>query len=91
MLSIQEMKSEQRSSTMTLSEEAMSFLEEHIPELASVAFKQAYWAALASGSSVLISEKGDLVEIFPDGTHKFIKHLPPSISVTPGQRLEINE
>jgi hypothetical protein len=75
---------------MTLNEEAMSFLEEHIPELASIAFKQAYWSALASGSSVLISKNGDLVEIFPDGTHKFIKHLPPPISVIPGQRLEIN-
>jgi hypothetical protein len=50
---------------MTLSEEAMSYLEEHIPELANVAFKQAYWVALASGSSVLISENGDLVEVFP--------------------------
>ena len=76
---------------MALSEEELDYLEAHIPELAEVAFKQAYWAALASGSSVLVSEKGDLVEIFPDGTHKFIKHLPPSIPVTPGQRLEINE
>lgn len=76
---------------MTLSEEAMSFLEEHIPELADVAFKQAYWAALASGSSVLISEKGSLVEVFPDGKHKFIKLLPPSIPVILGQRLKINE
>ncbi len=40
---------------MTLNEEATSFLEKHIPELSSVAFKQAYWAALASGSSVLMS------------------------------------
>jgi hypothetical protein len=75
---------------MSLSEEAMSFLEEHIPELADVAFKQAYWAALASGSSVLISKNGDLVEVFPDGKHKFIKHLSPAISVTLGQRLERN-
>lgn len=51
---------------MALSEEAMSFLEKHIPELADIAFKQAYWAALASGSSVLISKNGDLVEVFPD-------------------------
>lgn len=72
---------------MTLSEKEISFLEEHIPELASVAFKQAYWSALASGSSVLISKNGDLVEVFPDGTYKFIKHLPPSTSVT----IEINE
>ena len=45
---------------MALSEEAMCFLEAHIPELAEIAFKQAYWAALASGSSVLISKKGKL-------------------------------
>lgn len=75
---------------MALSEEEISFLEAHIPELADVAFKQAYWAALASGSSVLISENGDLVEVFPDGKHKFIKHLPPAISVIRGQRLEKN-
>lgn len=76
---------------MALSEEAISYLEEHIPELADVAFKQAYWAALASGSSVLISEKGNLVEVFPDGKHKLIKNLAPAIPVTPGQRLEIHE
>jgi hypothetical protein len=75
---------------MALSEEAISFLEEHIPELADVAFKQAYWAALASGSSVLVSENGDLVEVFPDGKHKFIKHLSPAIQVTRGQRLKRN-
>lgn len=75
----------------SLNEKEMSFLEEHIPELASVAFKQAYWAALASGSSVLVSKNGDLVEVFPDGSHKFIKHLPPSTSVTPGQRIQSNE
>ena len=38
---------------MALSEEAMCFLEEHIPELADIACKEAYWSALASGSSVL--------------------------------------
>jgi hypothetical protein len=74
---------------MALSEEAMCFLEAHIPELAEIAFKQAYWAALASGSSVLISENGKLVEVFPDGTQKFIKQLPPPIPVTSGQKLEI--
>jgi hypothetical protein len=74
---------------MTLSEKAMSFLEEHIPELADIAFKQAYWAALASGSSVLVSENGNLVEVFPDGSRKIIKSLPPSTPVTRGQRLEI--
>lgn len=74
---------------MALTEKEMSFLEEHIPELAHVAFKQAYWAALASGSSVLVSDGGNLVEVFPDGKHKFIKHLPPATLVVRGQKLEM--
>ena len=74
---------------MELSEEAMFFLEKHIPELAEVAFKQAYWAALASGNSVLIREGEDLVEVFPDGKRKFIKRLPPLTPVTPGQKWEL--
>jgi hypothetical protein len=74
---------------MGLSEKALDYLEEHIPELAEVAFKQAYWAALASGSSVLVSENGSLVEVFPDGTRKFIKELPAWIPVKRGQRLEL--
>ncbi len=74
---------------MSLNEDAMRFLEEHIPELADVAFKQAYWAALASGNSVLISENGKLLEIFPDGKRKFIKNLPQPIPVIRGQKLHI--
>ena len=76
---------------MALNEEEISYLEKHIPELAEVAFKQAYWAALAAGSSVLISQNGDLVQVFPDGKQKFIKHLPPRISVIQGQKFEIND
>lgn len=76
---------------MSLTEEEMTFLEEQIPELASGAFKQAYLAALATGSSVLMSENGNLVEIFPNGKRKFIKKLPPSAPVIPGQIIKINE
>ena len=74
---------------MDLSEKAIDYLEAHIPELAEVAFKQAYWAALASGSSVLVSENGRLVEVFPDGERKFIQKLPPWTPVMRGQKLEI--
>lgn len=77
--------------SLTYDLRGLTILEEHIPELADIAFKQAYWAALASGSSVLVSENGKLVEVFPDGKHKFIKYLAPAIPVTIGQRLEINE
>jgi hypothetical protein len=76
-------------SIMGLNEEALNYLEEHIPELAQAAFKQAYWAALASGSSVLMSEGGNLVEVFPDGKRKFIKHLPAPTPVIIGQKLEM--
>jgi hypothetical protein len=73
-----------------LSEKALDYLEAHIPELAELAFKQAYWAALASGSSVLIGdEEGNLSEVFPDGTRKLIQKLPPWTPVTPGKKMEI--
>lgn len=74
---------------MKLSEKALDYLEEHIPELAEVAFKQAYWAALATGSSVLVAENGKLIEVFLDGTRKFIKKLPFWIPVKRGQKLKI--
>ena len=74
---------------MGLSEKELDYLEAHIPELAEVAFKQAYWAALATGSSVLMSENGNLVEIFPDGTRKIIKPLPPGMKVKKGQKFQL--
>ena len=74
---------------MDLSEKALDYLEAHIPELAEAEFKQAYWAALASGSSVLITENGGLVEVFPDGKREFKKKLPSWTPVTRGQKLEI--
>lgn len=73
---------------MELTEEAMCFLEEHIPELAAAAITQAYWSALASGSTVLEADNGMLVEVYPDGTRKIIKPLPPRIKVTPGQKFK---
>lgn len=75
---------------MSMTEASMRFLEEHIPDLADAAVKQAYWQALATGSSVLVSEDGELVEIFPDGTRKVVKQLEPQIAVTVGQRLELS-
>lgn len=60
-------------------EKIIDYLEEQIPELAAAAAKIAYWQALASGSSVLVSEKGEIVEIFPDGTRKFVQKTEPYI------------
>lgn len=59
------------------SERMIDYLEKHIPEMAQAAVKQAYWQALSSGSSVLVSENGVINEVFPDGTVKFVKNISP--------------
>ncbi len=69
-------------------EEEMKFLEEHIPEMAKAAVAQAYWATLSSGCKVLIADKGQLIEVSPDGTRKVIKSISPPIPVKMGQVLE---
>lgn len=56
-------------------EKMIDYLEKHIPEMAQAAVKQAYWQALASGSSVLVGENGVINEVFPDGTVKFVKNI----------------
>lgn len=71
---------------MKHNEKSIQFLEEHIPDLAAVAFKQAYWQALAEGSSVLEVENGAIVEVFPDGSRKFIKQIGPAIPAQLGQK-----
>lgn len=71
---------------LPFTEKTLCYLEEHIPELADAAFKQAYWQALAAGSSVLEVENGTIVEVFPDGTRQFVKQIDPATPVTPGQK-----
>lgn len=68
-----------------LDEKTIEYLEQHIPELAEAATSQAYWQALASGSSVLISDDGFIKEVFPDGTTKIIERTEPFVKVKKGQ------
>ena len=70
-------------------EKAIEYLEKHIPEMAEAAVKQAYWQALASGSSVLVSENGVINEVFPDGTIKFVKNIAPRVAMEKGRVIEI--
>jgi hypothetical protein len=53
---------------MELSEEAIDYLEQQIPELAELATRQAFWQTLASGHSAIIAEGAHLIRIYPDGT-----------------------
>jgi len=74
---------------MQISEKALDYLESHIPELALAATKQAYWQALASGSSVLISQDGYIMEVFPDGTTKIIEKSDPFVEAPANKIIEL--
>lgn len=67
-----------------LTESGIAHLEEQIPLLAEAALRAAYWQTLMSGHSVLIEDGDALVEVFPDGTRRFVKALPPPVRVRPG-------
>nr|WP_321466149.1 hypothetical protein [uncultured Desulfobulbus sp.] len=70
-----------------LDENAMSYLETRIPELAEGAVKQAYCKNLVAGRKVVEAVNGQLIESFPDGTSRVIKTLAAPTPVVPGQRL----
>lgn len=71
---------------MSIQEEAIQYLESHIPKLAEAAITQAYWQALAAGSSVLESENGVIYEVFPDGTRNPVKTIEPPTPVSIGEK-----
>jgi len=71
---------------MPLNDKALDYLESQIPELAQAAIRQAYWAALATGNSVLISDQGFLYEVFPDGSRRQGRAITPPTPVTIGTK-----
>jgi predicted kinase len=71
--------------TMDLSEKEICFQEEHIPELAAAAGKQAYWQTLAAGHSVTVCRNGFMIEVFPDGSERVIRKTEPWVPVTKGR------
>jgi hypothetical protein len=74
---------------MKLSEQAIDYIEAHLPELMATATKQAYWHTLASGHSVLIAENGKLLRVQPDGTKECIEELEMPTKVEKGSRITI--
>jgi hypothetical protein len=67
-----------------LDEKTIDYLEEHIPEMADAATQQAYWQALASGSSVLIADNGEIIEVSPDGEKQTVMKIEPFVKVKKG-------
>lgn len=51
-------------------EQTLDYLEQQIPSLSAAAVDVAYWQALASGQTVLISADDGVYQAFPDGTRK---------------------
>ncbi len=72
---------------MTLDDKTLDHLESQIPEMAVIAFRQAYWKALEDGNSVLVADDGGLYEVFPDGRREFRKPLEPRIPVASGPKV----
>ena len=70
---------------MELDEKTIDYLEQFIPELAATAITQAYWQALATGNSVLVSDEGVTKEMFPDGTSKVVAETAPWVKVQKGK------
>ncbi len=71
------------------SQASLDYLEQQIPSLSAAAVDVAYWQALASGQTVLVSGEGGIYQAFADGTHRLVKTTEKPLSVPVGTRVRI--
>lgn len=71
------------------SEQILDSLEQQIPSLCEAAIKVAYWQALASGQTVLVSAEDGIYRVFSDGSRQLIQPLEKRLSVPVGTRVKI--
>ena len=69
---------------MTDQERHLQELERQLPQASGAAFASARAEVLASGQSVLQSEGGFVVRVFPNGRKQRIKQLEPPTPAIPG-------
>ena len=74
---------------MKLKEKEIQNLEDKIPMIAELSGMRAYQEALSSGLSNLIVEHGKVLEIFQDGSRKFIQEVDKSVLVDSGENLKL--
>lgn len=74
---------------MADAEATLDYLEQQIPSLSAAAVDVAYWQALATGQSVLVSGDGGIFEVFADGTRKLLKPTEAPLSVPVGTRVRL--
>ncbi|GAA5121405.1 hypothetical protein JIN84_00640 [Luteolibacter yonseiensis] len=72
-----------------MSDEQIQQLEDHFPSLSGQAFAAARDKVRAAGQTVLQSEEGMLVKLFPDGRKEVVKQLDPPVRVKLGEKLII--
>ena len=64
-------------------------LENQFPAVSGSAFAAARGQVLASGQSVLQSERGVIYEVFPNGTRKRVKEIDLPTQVVSGSKITI--
>jgi len=64
-------------------------LETQFPQLSGSAFMAAREQTLASGQSVMQSDRGVIYEVFRDGTRKRVKEIEPSTPVVLGSKITL--
>ena len=74
---------------MTFDEKRIEELEESFPSLSGSAFSRAFRQTLDSGLSVLVSDKGFIYEVFPNGTRKKIKKIEAPTVVELGKKITL--
>jgi len=74
---------------MADSEQTLDYLEDHIPSLSAAAVEVAYWQAMASGQTVLVSGDDGIYQVFADGTKKLVKPAEKLLSVPTGTRVRL--
>jgi hypothetical protein len=79
-------RSERGDDTITRRDAKIDDLEQAIPELASAAVTQAYYASLAAGNDVMVVANGAIYEVSPYGRRTYVKAVEPSIPVELGAR-----
>ncbi len=70
-------------------ERTLDYLEEQIPSLSGAAVDVAFWEALASGQTVLVSDDAGLYRVFADGTRTLVKPLETPLSIPLGTKVRI--
>jgi hypothetical protein len=74
---------------MLRAKKKIRILEKQFLAKAGTAFAAAWKKAQSSGQGVVISERGAIYEIFPDGNRQLLKTIEPPIRVKAGRKVLI--